>query len=351
MLNKKVSIDTSLEKLLIQHSNEDEKKQYSAIQEELKKKAEVESFDLTVMKNPDISRCKYQNCFMLVKGSNKRCSQHSERCIIAFDENNLYGCTMTEAMPLKDFEDMQEEELKEHQRKFDRILQKPSQSQYGKNGPVGYIFVADLEFSKKTQKKLLSFPLIPQQLVVEEDMLSEQQKKIWEALFSHKRYTSSMRKKMVNSFHKKKAYTSHFRNLAFYCKLGVKVTLRRGYKFRQSKFISTYVKLCAKKRKAAKSESDKKLWKDMANIIFGKLIEDVKKRVDIRYYNNFNALDACLKNHVESMPKIINEHITQVKVKKREVKLDKPIHVGFTVLELRYIIYKYIVIYNNYLFQ
>jgi RNAse (barnase) inhibitor barstar len=50
----------------------------------------------------------------------------------------------------------------------------------------------------------------------------------------------------------------------------------------------------------------------MANIIFGKLIEDVKKRLDIRYYNNFNALDACLKTHVESMPKIISKDITQV---------------------------------------
>jgi hypothetical protein len=73
----------------------------------------------------------------------------------------------------------------------------------------------------------------------------------------------------------------------------------------------------------------------MANIIFGKLIEDVKKRVDIRYYNTFEGMDACLKNHVESHPKIINENLVQVKVKKREVKLDKPTHVGFTVLELR----------------
>jgi hypothetical protein len=34
------------------------------------------------------------------------------------------------------------------------------------------------------------------------------------------------------------------------------------------------------------------------------------------------------------MPKIISKDITQVIVNKREVKLDKPIHVGFTVLEL-----------------
>jgi hypothetical protein len=335
MLNKKVSIDTCLEKILIMNSDEKEKKEYAEILEELKEKAKVESFRMTAGVSPGrCFRCEYNDCFMIVEGSGK-CCIHAERCIIALDFNNLYGYAMTKSMPLKDFQDVEEDELKEHQRKFDQILQKPSQSQYDKNSSIGYIFVADLEFSKKAQQKLLSFPLIPQQLVVEEDMLSEQQKKIWNTLFTNKRYTSSMRKKMVNSFFKKEEYTSHYRNLAFYCKLGVKVTLRRGYKFYQSKFISSYVKFCSAKRKSAKSASDKKLWKDMANIIFGKLIEDVKKRVDIRYYNNFNALDACLKTHVDSMPKIISEDITQVNVKKREVKLDKPIHVGFTVLELR----------------
>ena len=90
-------------------------------------------------------------------------------------------------------------------------------------------------------------------------------------------------------------------NLAFYAKLGVKVTIRRGYKFYQSKFISSYVKFCASKRKLAKSASDKKLWKDMANIIFGKLIEDVKKRIDIRSQRS----SACSAQVLFFLPKLL----------------------------------------------
>lgn len=214
MLNKKVSIDSCLEKTLIKYANEQEKKKYIEIQEELEKKAKVESFELSANKNPNINRCGYNDCFMIVKGSGK-CCMHAERCIIALDFNNLYGSIMRKLLPLKDFEDMEEDELLLHQRKFDQILQKPSQSQYDKNSSTGYIFVADLEFSKKVQKKLLSYPLIPQGMVVEEDMLSDQQKNIWETLFAHKRYTSSMRKKLVNSFHEKKEYTSHYRTPLF----------------------------------------------------------------------------------------------------------------------------------------
>lgn len=335
MLNRKVSIDTCLEKALIKQANADERQEYAKIQEELKQKASVHSFELMTKKAPDIGRCQTGDCFELVEGKNRNCALHTERCIIALDENNLYGSVMTKALPLKDFKDLSKEELEKHQIRYDTILKHPSRIEYDKNSLEGYIFVVDLEFSKKAQRKLLSYPLIPQQLVIEGEMLSEHQKKTWKTLFASTPYNSAMKKKMVNSFHKKKEYTCHYQNLAFYCKLGVKAKLVRGYKFHQSKFISPYVKLCAKNRKAAKSASDKKLWKDMANIIFGKLIEDVKKRSDVRYYNTFEGMDVCLKNHVESHPKIINENLVQVSVKKREVKLDKPTHVGFAVLELR----------------
>ena len=50
----------------------------------------------------------------------------------------------------------------------------------------------------------------------------------------------------------------------------------------------------------------------MANIIFGKFIEDVKKRTDIRYYSSFEEMDATLKYHPDSAPRIINENLVQV---------------------------------------
>ena len=75
----------------------------------------------------------------------------------------------------------------------------------------------------------------------------------------------------------------------------------------------------------------------MANIIFGKFIEvsrysfintyfyksyfiynmqDVKKRMDIRYYSSFEEMDSSLKFHPDSVPRIINENLVQVKIVK-----------------------------------
>ena len=76
---------------------------------------------------------------------------------------------------------------------------------------------------------------------------------------------------MVACFQTKEAYTSHYQTLAFFSVLGVEVTLLRGYKFRQTNFLSSYVKMCADQRKKATNPADKNIHKLMANIIFGKV--------------------------------------------------------------------------------
>ena len=167
---------------------------------------------------------------------------------------------------------------------------------------------------------------------IQEEMLSPAQLETWSILFGTK-YSGKTYKKMVNSFATKLEYTVHYRNLAFYCSLGVKATLTRGYKFRQGKFIAPYVNLCTSKRKEATDDFDKDIWKRMNNIVFGKLIEDPTKRVDIRYYNTFEKMDSCLKSHMDAKVKIINENLIQAAVKKRTIKIAQPIHIGFAILE------------------
>ena len=229
---------------------------------------------------------------------------------------------------------MIDDEIADQQRKFDLISSTNNETLNIPNeSSEGYIFVAKLEFPIEVQKKLLSYPLVPEQMLVEEDMLSKSQLDTYETLFGTK-YTNKSNKKMVNSFEDKMEYTVHYRNLAFYCSLGVKATLIRGYKFRQSKFIAPYVNLCTSKRKEADSDFDKNIWKAMNNIVFGKVIEDITKRVDIRYYNSFEKMDSCLKSHPDAKTKIINENLVQVAVKKRSMKITQPIHIGFTILEV-----------------
>ena len=177
-------------------------------------------------------------------------------------------------MPLDRFETIKKEDLDIHQRKFDQITKNlSSKGHYKEDSETGYIFCADLEFPKAAQKKLLAFPLAPEGMIVEEDLLSEGQKDTWNDLFKRPYYTSN-HMKMVNSFSKKKLYTSHYQYLKFLASMGVKVTLRRGHMFRQTNFISSYVKYCAQQRKLSTNPADKQMWKDLCNIIFGMLIYD-----------------------------------------------------------------------------
>ena len=44
-------------------------------------------------------------------------------------------------------------------------------------------------------------------------------------------------------------------------------------------------------------------------------LEDVGKRVDIRYFNNYDKMDKALKQNIESLPKIINDNLVQVRIK------------------------------------
>ncbi len=194
-----------------------------------------------------------------------------ERCLIAFDFNNLYGHSMTSKMPLDNFEAMTNKDILKHQSIFDNIFRSRSIKHYYQDSDVGFIFCAQLEFPKETQERLLDFPLAPEQLIIDEEMLSEGQRQTWSRLFSQP-YSSNNHKKMVNSFAVKKEYTSHYRLLSFLASLGVKIKLLRGYSFHQVDFISSYVLFCSEQRKQSNNNADKKLWKNMANIIYGKFI-------------------------------------------------------------------------------
>ena len=308
-VNQKVAFDSAMEEQILKHGTPGELDEWAKNREHLRHMAEGMSKDGSTL---ETKKCLKKKCSFSRWGESDTCVLHAERCIVALDFNNLYGHAMTQSMPLDNFTRMADDELNKHQLLMGRTTRKMKiVSDYRKESNEGFIFVSRLEFSKKAQKKLLAYPCVPEKLVVDEDMLSKGQRAVWKKLFSSD-YSSSTSKKMVGSFSAKQNYTSHYRLLAFYASLGVKVTLIRGYKFRQEKFIKSYVEFCAHRRSQTTNNSDKKLWKDMANIIFGKFIEDVRKRVNITYITDWNRMSKLLKYRTLSMPKIVNEDLVQV---------------------------------------
>ena len=331
MLRKKVSLDTELSTCLLKMANEKETYEY---EEQLKSLATTAREETRRgRKSRKVKLCSNAGCVELARDKINTCVLHAEKTLLALDFNNLYGWAMTTSLPLDSFASLEGGEIVEQQAIYNKILKIGDDDIHiPQESSEGFIFVAKLEFPKQAQKNLQSYPLIPEQLVVEEEMLSKNQIETWSLLFGTK-YSGKTHKKMVNSFATKQEYTVHYRNLAFYCSLGVKATLLRGYKFRQEKFIAPYVNLCTSKRKEATDDFDKDTWKRMNNIVFGKLIEDPTKRSDVRYYNTYEKMDSCLKSHVDAKVRIINENLVQAVVKKRSIQISQPIHVGFAVLE------------------
>ena len=271
MIRQKADFDDHMEDLLMSYANEDEKKKYQSIKLKMKAQAREKSRELRekAQLGTSLKRCSSRGCVNYVSGKGRRCREHAPRTLLALDFNNLYGQAMCFRLPLDGFEVVSDRDLAKHQLKFDQIREKLSaEGHYSENSETGYIFCADLEFPVAAQKKLLAFPLAPEGMIVEENLLSQGQKEIWSSLFKKPYYTTT-HMKMVNSFSRKKGYTSHYQYLKFLATLGVKIRLKRGYMFRQKKFISSYVKYCAQQRKLSTNPADKQMWKDLCNIIFG----------------------------------------------------------------------------------
>ena len=273
MILHKAAFDEKMEETLMSYANEEEKERLKSIKRKKRREADRKSDELKkkVSLGKSMKRCGQSGCQRHISKKGRRCLVHARRTLMALDFNNLYGHSMTFRMPLDSFAVIEEQELLVHQKKFEQItLHQSTKGHYGEDSDTGYIFSADLEFTHAAQQKLLAFPLAPEGMVVEEEMLSDGQRQTWDSLFKKPYYTTS-HKKMVSSFSKKKSYTSHYQYLKFLAALGVKVTLRKGYKFRQTNFISSYVMFCAQQRKKSTNAADKKLWKDLANIIYGEM--------------------------------------------------------------------------------
>ena len=76
-----------------------------------------------------------------------------------------------------------------------------------------------------------------------------------------------------------------------YLKLGAKVTnFKSAIKFSQAFIFSDYININTVKRAASLSEFEKNFYKLMNNALYGKTIENVKKRVCIRLCQTAKSL-------------------------------------------------------------
>ena len=129
-------------------------------------------------------------------------------------------------------------------------------------------------------------------------------------------------------------YVVHYRNLQLYFSLGMKLTkIHRVLKFKQSDWMKKYIDFNTAKRMNAANDFEKDFFKLMINSVYGKTMENLRKRINVRLVNKADFLKYTSKPTYISH-KIFGKDYAAIHEIKPVLILNKPIYVGFTVLDL-----------------
>ena len=141
--------------------------------------------------------------------------------------------------------------------------------------------------------------------------------------------------KLIPNLNNKINYIVHYRNLKFYLSQGMILTkIHRILSFKQSCWLKKYIDFNTEKRSRASSEFDMDFFKLMNNSIFGKTCENIRSRVDVELVNDPKKMKKKLAKPQFKSFLIINENLTAVHSLKTCLTLNRPIYVGFSILDI-----------------
>ena len=241
------------------------------------------------------------------------------RYITYLDANSLYATAQSQPLPVGNFRFLDDDEV----RNFDL-------DSIEVDAEVGYIVECDLEYPAHLHDLHNDYPMAPEHLTVTREMLSPYAVRL---LDPSRPWRPS--KKLVPNLMDKKNYVAHYRNLQLYTKHGLKVTkIHRVLSFKQKAWLKPWIDLCNEQRRAARSDFESDLAKLQANATFGKTLEQVRHRVNIRLIADPNKAMKAVAKPSFRQSEIVNQDLVMVRAARTKVTLNKPITVGFAILEL-----------------
>ena len=129
--------------------------------------------------------------------------------------------------------------------------------------------------------------------------------------------------------------------LKFYVRHGMEVKkVHTVISFKQSKWLENYMSFNTQKRKKAKIEFKKDFYKLLNNTFYGKTMGNVRNRIRVEFIKD--ETDEIIKQQSKMTFNGIHksyENYDSYKFKQNEVLMDKPIYLGFSVIQLRKLLF------------
>lgn len=110
--------------------------------------------------------------------------------------------------------------------------------------------------------------------------------------------------------------------------------IHRAISFSQKDWLKSYIDLNTSMRTKAKNSFEKDFFKLMNNSVFGKTMENIRNRVDIRLATKEKQVDKWLAQPNFKRRTIFTEQLAAVHMAKTKLFFDKAIYVGMSILDI-----------------
>ena len=235
-----------------------------------------------------------------MKGFNKK---KLKKILMYLDANNLYGFAMSKKLPTHGFKWLSGGEM-------ENLFNNQVVQEWEK---TPCILEVDLEYPENLHDLHNDYPFCPERVKCKNGV-----------------------EKLIPNLRNKTKYIIHYRNLIQCLKAGMKLKkIHRGIKFVESYWLKPYIEKNTNLRANAKNSFEKDFYKLMNNTVFGKTMENIRNRVDVRLVNNVEkARKLAAKPNLKSPPKIFSENLISVHLKKTSLTMNKPVYLGMCILDL-----------------
>ena len=226
-----------------------------------------------------------------------------KKYLMYLDANNLYGCAMSMKVPTHGFKWLTSGEM---EKLFNNQV-----VQIWEKTPC--ILEVDLEYPENLHDLHNDYPFCPERVECKNRV-----------------------EKLIPNLRDKTKYVIHYKNLIQCLKTGMKLKkIHRGIKFIESEWMKPYIEMNTNLRTKAKNNFEKDFFKLMNNSVFGKTMENIRNRVNVKLVNTQERLKKLVaKPNLKSPPKIFSENLVSVHLKKTSLLMNKPVYLGMCILDL-----------------
>ena len=221
------------------------------------------------------------------------------------DANNLYGWAMSKKLPVNRFKWIDNNET------AGPIINEEFMKNYHENDNKGYIFEVDVKYPKRFHELHSDLPFLPERMEINKC------------------------KKLVCNLYNKKKYVAHINTSKQALNHGLKFKkIHRVVQFNQEAWLKPYIDMNTELRKLAKNDFEKDRFKLMNNSVFGKTMENIRKYRDIKLVTTDKKGSKLVSEPNYHTINLISEDLSIIEMKKTKVKMNKPIYLGLSILEI-----------------